>query len=110
MVEIKKIIDGFKHAFATEGEKPEDDETVLVGKLADYVVRRNMSVPAVMFLESVRPLNFVGSQAMVFFKPVLSRFFSRDEYDKIATILEKREVVDMLIREIEQKADAKSKT
>jgi len=108
MVEIKKIIDGFKHAFATEGEKLEDDDTVLIRKLADFVVRRDMSVPAVMFLESVRPLNFVGSQSMVFFNPILSRFFSRNEYDRIANILEKREVVDLLIREIEQKANAKS--
>ncbi len=108
MVEIKKIIDGFKHAFSTQGETLEDDDTVLIRKLADFVVRRNMSVPAVMFLESVRPLNFVGSQSMVFFKPILSRFFSRYEYDRIANILEKREVVDLLIREIEQKADTKS--
>ena len=108
MVEIKKIIDGFKHAFATEGEKLEDDDTVLIRKLADFVIRRNMSVPAVMFLESVRPLNFVGSQAMVFFKPILSRFFSRVEYDRIAIILEKREVVDLLINEIEKKANTKN--
>ena len=108
MVEIKKIIDGFKHAFATEGEKLEDDDTVLIRKLADFVIRRNMSVPAVMFLESVRPLNFVGSQAMVFFKPILSRFFSRVEYDRITIILEKREIVDLLIREIEQRADTGS--
>ncbi len=106
MVEMKSIIDGFKHAFTTEGEKLEDDDTVLIRKLADFVVRRDMSVPAVMFLESVRPLNFIGSQSMVFFKPILSRFFSRYEYDRIANILEKREVVDLLIREIEKKADA----
>ena len=108
MVETKKIIDGFKHAFATEGEKLEDDDTVLIRKLADFVIRRNMSVPAVMFLESVRPLNFVGSQAMVFFKPILSRFFSRVEYDRITIILEKREVVDLLINEIEKKANTKN--
>ncbi|MGR3301446.1 MAG: hypothetical protein ACUZ8I_02975 [Candidatus Scalindua sp.] len=106
MIEMKKIIAGFKHAFATEGVKLEDSDTALIRKLADYVVRRDMSVPAVMFLESVRPLNFISSQSMVFFKPILSRFFSKYEYDKIADILEKREVVDLLIREIEQKADA----
>jgi len=107
MVEIKKIIDGFKHAFATEGVKIEDCDTALISKLADFVVRRNMSVPAIMFLDSVRPLNFVGSQAMVFFNPILSRFFTRDEYDKLSTILEKREVIDLLIKEIEQKSKAK---
>jgi hypothetical protein len=108
MVEMKKIIAGFKHAFATEGVKLEDSDTALIRKLADFVVRRDMSIPAVMFLESVRPLNFIGSQSMVFFKPMLSRFFSRYDYDRIANILEKREVVDLLIREIEQKADARS--
>ena len=107
MVEIKKIIDGFKHAFATEGVKFEDCDTALISKLAGFVVRRNMSVPAVMFLESVRPLNFVGSQAMVFFKPILSRFFTREEYDKLATILENREAIDLLIKEIEQKSNEK---
>ncbi len=108
MVEIKKIIDGFKHAFATDGVKLEDSDTALIRKQADFVDKRDMSIPAVMFLESVRPLNFVGSQSMVFFKPILSRFFSRYEYDRIANILEKREVVDLLIREIEKKADAKN--
>ncbi len=108
MVEMKKIIAGFKHAFATEGVKLEDSDTALIRKLADFVVKRDMSIPAVMFLESVRPLNFIGSQSMVFFKPMLSRFFTKYEYDKIANILEKREVVDLLIREIEQKTDAKS--
>jgi len=103
MAEIKKIIEGFKHAFATEGVKLEDCDTDLISKLADIVVRRNMSVPAIMLLESVRPLNFVGSQAMVFFKPIISRFFTSAEYDKLATILEKREVIDLLIKEIEQK-------
>ena len=103
MAEIKKIIEGFKHAFATEGVKLEDCDTDLISKLADIVVRRNMSVPAIMLLESVRPLNFVGSQAMVFFKPIISRFFTKVEYDKLATLLEKREVIDRLIKEIEQK-------
>ena len=103
MAEIKKIIEGFKHAFATEGVKLEDCDTDLISKLADIVVRRNISVPAIMLLESVRPLNFVGSQAMVFFKPIISRFFTKVEYDKLATLLEKREVIDRLIKEIEQK-------
>ena len=106
MVEIKKIINCFKHAFATDSTKLEDCDTALIRKLADFVIRRNMSVPAVMFLESVRPLNYVGSQAMVFFKPILSRFFTKVEYDKLAALLEKREVIDRLIKEIEQRADA----
>ncbi len=107
MVEIKKIIDGFKHAFAIEGVNVEDCDTALISKLADLVVRRNMSVPVIMFLDSVRPLNFVGSQAMVFFKPIISSFITSAEYDKLAIILEKRETIDLLINEIEQKSNTK---
>ena len=107
MVEMKELINGFKHAFAIEAAKFADNDIALIRKLADHVVKRNMSMPAVMFLESVRPLNFVGSQAMVFFKPILSRFFTREEYDKLATVLENREVIDLLIKEIEQKSDPK---
>lgn len=101
MVQLRKILAGLKHAFATEGEKITDSDNALIVKLSDYVVKRNMSVPAIMFLESVRPLNFVNSQTMVFFKPIISRFFTRVEYDKLATIMEKREVIDLLIKEIE---------
>lgn len=103
MVEIKKIIDGLKHAFATEAIRLEDGDYALTEKLADYVVKRKMSTPAIMFLESVRPLNFLGNQAMVFFKPILTHFFSKDEYDKISVILERRYVIDILIKEIEKR-------
>lgn len=106
MVEIKKIIEEVKHAFAIKSEKLDDNDVDLIKKLADYVVRRNMSTPAIMFLESVRPLNFIGSQAIVFFKPILSSFFSRVEYDRLAGILSNRESIDMLINEIEQRTMA----
>ncbi len=54
MVEIKKVIDGFKHAFAINGAEFEDCDTAILGQLADYVVRRNMSVLAIMFLDTYR--------------------------------------------------------
>ncbi len=108
MAEIKKIINGFKHAFATKAAELEGDDIALLKKLANYVVRRKMSVPVIMFLESARPLNFIGSQTMVYFKPILTRFFSIIEYNKIAGILENREAVDILINEIEKLAGKKT--
>lgn len=107
MVKLRRIIDGLKHAFATDVVKFEDDEVALIKKLADYVVKRRMSVPAIIFLESVQPLNFIGSQSMVFFRPILTQFFSNDEYNKLSDILEKREVINMLISEIEQRSGEK---
>jgi hypothetical protein len=41
-------------------------------KLAEEVKSRRLTTPAIFFLEMTRPLNFVGSQAMVFFGPIIS--------------------------------------
>ena len=54
---------------------PEEQEAVLE-KLAKQVVKRGMTVPAIIFLESVRPLNFIASQAMVFFEPIVQTLFN----------------------------------
>ena len=36
------------------------------------VAERGLTTPALVFLESVRPLNYVSSQALTFFTPILS--------------------------------------
>ena len=74
----------------------------LIGKIAKKVVDMRMVVPAILFLESVKPLSFIGSQVMVFFQPFFRAFFSFREYDEIAVILEDRENVERLIRAIER--------
>ena len=43
-----------------------EDKAFLI-KLAEEVKARRMTTPAIFFLEMMRPLNFVGSQAMIFF-------------------------------------------
>lgn len=104
-----KLIDKLRHAFAVEqGDKFTEEEIALVDRLAGLVVRRQMAVPAVMFLESVRPLNFLGSQAMEFFKPIIGLMWSTTEYEQIALILERRKSIDLIIERIE-KADEKAK-
>jgi len=103
MSRIRKIVEGFKHAFSINAEKLKDDEIALIEKLADYVVRRKMTLPAIMFLESVQPLNFIGNQAALFFKPILTHFFSSQEYNKLTNILEKRDAINTLIRQIEKR-------
>ncbi len=75
----------------------------LLDKLADKVVRLRMAVPAIMFLESVRPMNYVGSQVMVFFAPLVRGFFGLPEWDEIRLVLERRESIGYFIDLIEQK-------
>lgn len=95
---------GLRQAFALEDpcEALSVEDRLLLTKVADFVVKRKMTVPAILFLESLRPLNFIGSQVMVFFQPILASFFSMEEYDRLARILERRDNIDRLTEQIEE--------
>jgi len=80
---------------------PEDENAVLE-KLAHKVVDRGMTVPAILFLESVKPLNYIGSQAMVFFEPIVQSVFNFKDYDTMRIALEKRETLEILLVKIEK--------
>ena len=71
-------------------------------KLAQEVKSRRLTTPAIFFLEMMRPLNFVGSQAMVFFGPIISAFVQTDGYYRAAEIFENHKSVEFLIQEIER--------
>lgn len=78
-----------------------EEELAVLDKVAKKVVEKSMSVPAIVFLESIKPLNFVGSQAMVFFEPIVQSLFNLKDYDTFRTALEKRQTLEILIQKIE---------
>jgi hypothetical protein len=80
---------------------PEDEDAVLE-KLARKTVEKGMAVPAILFLESVKPLNFIGSQAMVFFEPIVQTVFNFKDYDTLRRALEKRTTIEFLLLKIEK--------
>ncbi len=73
----------------------------LITKIAHAVVERRLTAPAIFFLESTKPLSFVGSQVMVFFDPLVRALFDLKSYDDIRLALEDRENVERLLRAIE---------
>ena len=83
---------------------PEDENRVL-DKVAERVVRWKMTVPAILFLESVKPLNYIGSQTLVFFEPIVQSVFNFKDYDSFRRAMERRENVERLMQKIEA-ADA----
>jgi len=111
------------HAFAVEQateDELNEEELETLEKLAERVVKMNMAVPAIMFLESVRPLNYLGSQVMLFFRPLLGIAsetvnlatapllgFSVNVkfYNRLQEVLEKRASVEALIVRIERKLE-----
>ncbi len=79
-----------------------EDEKAVIDKLARKTTDRGWTVPAILFLESVKPLNFVGSQVLVFFEPIVQTLFNFTDYDTFRRALEKRQAVELLIRRIEE--------
>lgn len=65
-----------------------------------------MTVPAILFLESVKPLSFVGSQALYFFEPMVRALFSVPEYEQFAALVERRENIELLLVKIEAREEA----
>lgn len=85
-----------------DGQMPSPErQKELLAKIADQIVKRKMTTPAILFFESVKPLSFVGSQALVFLQPIIQAFLNRREYDEIVLMMEERENVEKLLLEIE---------
>ncbi len=91
----------------TRPAEASDDE--LLAALARRVVRYRMEVPALLFLESVRPLSFVGAQAMIFFAPLVQAIFPLPQYERLALLLEDRANLDRLARRIEVEAEGRER-
>ena len=81
----------------------------LLRKLAEKVVARRLSVPAIFFLESTKPLNYVGAQAMVFFGPFVRVLFESPNYYRYAELFEDRPTMELLLRMIEELESAVAK-
>ncbi len=83
-------------------EIPVEKQREILEKLAREIVERGLAVPAIFFLETVKPLSFLGTQAMVFFHPIVSAIFPSRIYGELTVILERRENVEWLICAIER--------
>ena len=79
----------------------EEDRERILEKLADEIVSRRLTAPAIFLLESCSPLSFVGSQAMILLEPFIHAIFDLPDYRKFALVMERRENVQKLITMIE---------
>jgi len=98
-----------RHAFAVEPSGPAtltDVEAAVVGRLADEVVRRGMTAPALLALESFRPLNAIGANAMHALTPFVSVVTDPAAFTTLAALLERRGSVEAICQVIEARADA----
>ncbi len=92
-----------RKAFTIEekGSTLTSKQEIILDKLARKVARWQMGVPAIMFLETIKPLSFIGSQVLVFLDPLVKSIFNLSEYNEYIKLMEDRKNVELLIGKIE---------
>ena len=83
------------------GFEAEEIREELVEFVAREIQVRGMTGPAVMFLEASRPYRPLGSQAMLFFDPVLRGFFG-GELAEAQSVLADDTGIERLIERLEE--------
>jgi hypothetical protein len=117
------LIAWLKHAFAVERYDESSlnaDDKEILERLAQRIHEKRMTAPAILWAESHRYLNFLGSQVLVMLQPIfdlsnpflnmlLGRFgihISPEDYRKLFLALEKRYSVEYFIQQLEAHAAA----
>lgn len=78
-----------------------EEEARMMDRIASEVIKRRLETVAIMFLESIKPMSYVGSQlAMVFVGPFLAIF--GDLGINYIKFFDKRENVEKLLQKIEE--------
>lgn len=105
----------WKHAFYIEDQgsiNPTEAQKNAIDKLCRGIIRRGLVTPAIIGVEMGRPLNYIGSQTMHFFTPLIAAFLPTESWGAMAEFLEHRGSVDWIrnrIEELEQEMDEPKK-
>jgi hypothetical protein len=92
-----------RNAFALPSERGlTDEERDWLAKVAREIVRRRLSAPAAFMIESLRPVQYLGSQAVVFLKPLLRIVVSEGQVERLASLLERPAALDELEAALER--------
>ena len=101
---LEKLKSGLKHAFAVEppGYEFSEEETRVADKLADFIAKRHLTVPAIFFVKSSAPLNMIANQMLVFLNPFATFVLNKEEYKTFTGMLEHRNSMDFIVERIEE--------
>ena len=84
------------------------EDLALLERVAARVVELHLEVPAILTLESVRPLSLIASQAMIFFQPLVQALLRFGDYQRFAGLAERRDALEALTTFIERRAEESS--
>lgn len=83
-------------------ERPLAEHKEVMDRFARKIIDWRMTAPAILFLESAKPLSFLGNQALVFFQPMVQAIFNFKTYEEVVEILEDRDNLEYLLSRLEQ--------
>jgi len=90
---------GIEDIIDLEGD---EDYNGFMQSIAREIVQRQLTVPAIIFLESIKPLSFLGNQLLIFANPVVSLVVRTGNYYKFVRMIEDRENLEKLTVAIEE--------
>jgi hypothetical protein len=76
------------------------DKPALIERLATRIRERGLTAPAILAIELLRPLGFVGSQLVLMFGPLFGAV-GTSRYADYAGLLEDRQAMDQLVATLE---------
>ena len=91
------------------GPRPETlsaEDDAWLGELAGRIARRGLTAPAVLWLESLRPVSFLGSQVLHFLSPIVQLVVPAASLPRLAEILEERSHLERMLEHLETVVDA----
>lgn len=83
------------------------EERALLEEAADKVVRRGLAVPAMMFLETVSPMNMLTASMLQMASPMWRVIIPSSRIDQAARLLERREAIPELLRLIDEREESR---
>jgi hypothetical protein len=98
-----------RNAFSlNEDELPAAERETLIQSLAEFVVKRGLSVPAILALDMHRPLAHTMGAGVVVMTPILGPLFGLARMEQAKSLLTSRDGVECLIQRIEELTVLKS--
>jgi hypothetical protein len=96
------MIKWLKHAFALETNPatPSPVQQAAIDAICREIVRRHLTLPAQMILESSVPLHFLTGQFLRFIEPFIGVFLQPSAVKEFAAFLEKPGSVEYISRQL----------
>ena len=83
------------------------EQREVLEKVAQTIIRRQLCPVAIFTLETMKPLSFLASQALVVLGPIVQAMLPTKQYGVFCDALENRSNVEWLIQRLEQGEDQK---